>query len=77
MGTNVESAKIVQSVIALAKSLGLPTIAEGIEHVHTMTQIMQDGAEYGQGFFFGKAMPATEALKLIHGAARLGAQRTA
>ena len=36
METNVESAKIVHSVIDLAKSLGLPTIAEGIEHVQTI-----------------------------------------
>ncbi len=64
METDVESAKIVHSVIDLAKSLGLPTIAEGIEHLHTMKQIMQSGGEYGQGFYFANAMPAAEAAKL-------------
>ena len=64
METNVESAKIVHSVINLAKSLGLPTIAEGIEHAQTMDQIVQSGGEYGQGYYFAKAMPAAEAAKL-------------
>ena len=68
MGTNVESAKIVHSVIGLAKSLGLPTIAEGIEHLQTMNQIMQSGGEYGQGYYFSKALPAAEASKLVEGA---------
>ncbi len=67
METNVESAKIVRSVIDLAKSLGLPTIAEGIEHLPAMEQIMQSGGEYGQGFYFAKAMPASEATKLLAG----------
>ena len=56
------------SVIDLAKSLGLPTIAEGIEHVQTLNQIVQSGGEYGQGFYFSKAMPAAEAAKLAEGA---------
>ena len=67
MDNDVESAKIVHSVIALAKSLGLPTIAEGIEHSNAMKQIVEGGAEYGQGYYFGKAMPADEAEKLIRG----------
>lgn len=32
MGTDVQSAKIVHSILDLARNLGLPTIAEGIEH---------------------------------------------
>jgi diguanylate cyclase (GGDEF)-like protein len=69
MENDVESAKIVQSVINLAKSLGLPTIAEGIEHLGVMEQIVQSGGEYGQGFYFGKAMPAAEATDLVQNAA--------
>jgi diguanylate cyclase (GGDEF)-like protein/PAS domain S-box-containing protein len=68
METNIESAKIVRSVIDLAKSLGLPTIAEGIEHSQAMTQIMESGGDYGQGFYFGKAMPADAADELVRDA---------
>ena len=77
METDVESAKIVHSVIALANSLGLPTIAEGIEHVETMNEIVREGGEYGQGFYFGKAMPADEANKLVEAANELNLKRTA
>ena len=69
MGTNEESAKIVHSVLDLAKSLGLPTIAEGIEHAQAVKQIMASGGVYGQGFYFGKAMPAEEADRLVRGEA--------
>jgi diguanylate cyclase (GGDEF)-like protein/PAS domain S-box-containing protein len=72
MQSNAGSAKIVHSVIALAKSLGLPTIAEGIEHREAMKEVIQSGGEYGQGFYFGQAMPAADAAKLVrHGTADL------
>ena len=63
------SAQIVRSIIDLAKSLGLPTIAEGIEHREAMQEIMHSGGEYGQGFYFGRAMPAAEATQLVRGIA--------
>ena len=69
MQSNPGSAKIVRSVIDLAKSLGLPTIAEGIEHRETMQEIMHSGGKYGQGFYFGKAMPAAKATQLVRGIA--------
>jgi EAL domain-containing protein (putative c-di-GMP-specific phosphodiesterase class I) len=77
MGTNAESAKIVHSVIDLARSLGLPTIVEGIEHSETMKHIIESGGEYGQGFYFSKAIPAEEATRLVHAAAELNVRRTA
>ncbi len=78
MESDVESAMIVRSVINLAKSLGLPTIAEGIEHLETMNEIIQDGADYGQGYYFGKAMPAREATRLLaSGSARVTAREAA
>jgi diguanylate cyclase (GGDEF)-like protein len=78
MVTSEESAKIVNSVVALAKSLGLPTIAEGIENLETMREVVRSGGEFGQGFYFGKAMPADEANRLVHEATEgWGAQRTA
>ena len=69
MHSNPGSAKIVRSVIDLAKSLGLPTIAEGIEHREAMQEIMHSGGKYGQGFYFGKAMPAAEATQLVRSGA--------
>ena len=68
METNVESAKIVRSVITLAQSLGLPTVAEGIEHRDALADIVESGGDYGQGYYFAKAMSAAEAANLVEGA---------
>ncbi len=67
MQSNAGSAKIVSSVIDLAKSLGLPVIAEGIESQQEMQEIVRRGGEYGQGYYFGKAMPACDASRLVQG----------
>ncbi len=65
MQSNAGSKKIVHSVIDLANSLGLPVIAEGIEHRQAMQEIVKRGGEYGQGYYLGKAMPADEADALV------------
>ncbi len=61
------SDKIVNSVIDLAKSLGVPVIAEGIEHFGEMDEIARRGGEFGQGYYFGKAMPAAMAKAMADG----------
>ena len=53
-----ESRKIVNGILGMAKSLNLPTTAEGIEDVDLRTRMAALGCEIGQGYFFAKAMPA-------------------
>jgi len=65
MKSDKESSRIVRAVIELARNLGLPTIAEGIEHAEALETVVACGAEYGQGYYFGKALPASDADKLI------------
>ena len=43
---------IIRSTIALAHSLGLYVIAEGIEDVGQLRRLRTLGCEYGQGFLF-------------------------
>ncbi|MCG6858690.1 MAG: EAL domain-containing protein [Salaquimonas sp.] len=65
MTANADQVRIVHSVLELAKSLGMSAIAEGIEDLQTAHELTQDGAEFGQGFYFGKAVPAEAADKLV------------
>lgn len=65
MKDNVENARLVRSIIGLAKNLGLPTVAEGIEHIDALRNIIEGGGEFGQGYYFAKALPASEALALL------------
>jgi diguanylate cyclase (GGDEF)-like protein/PAS domain S-box-containing protein len=62
--TNSDDAAIVSSTIGLSKQLGLSVIAEGIENRATADLLATMGCEEGQGYFFGKPMPAAELNKL-------------
>jgi EAL domain-containing protein (putative c-di-GMP-specific phosphodiesterase class I) len=53
-----DDAAIVSSTIGLSKKLGLSVIAEGIENRATADLLMNMGCEEGQGYFFGRPMPA-------------------
>ncbi|RDJ20256.1 EAL domain-containing protein [Bosea caraganae] len=67
MRENKESEKIVDAILSLAKSLDLPTVAEGIENLGVQEQLAERGCEFGQGYYFGKAMTAVEAGALLKG----------
>ena len=57
---NAEDAAIVSSTIGLSKQLGLTVVAEGIENKATADFLVGMGCEEGQGYFFGRPMPAEE-----------------
>ena len=56
--TDSDDAAIVNSTVGLSKQLGLSVIAEGIENRASADLLMTMGCEEGQGYFFGKPMPA-------------------
>lgn len=60
METNVENSEIVRTVVALAKSLNLKVVAEGIETLHQFHQLRILGCDYGQGYLFSKPMPVAD-----------------
>ena len=51
---------IVSSVIDIAKSKKIETIAEGIENKNQEQILLESGCDYGQGYFYGKPMPPEE-----------------
>jgi len=57
---NPDDAAIVSSTIGLSRQLGLSVIAEGIENRATADFLASMGCEEGQGYFFGRPMPASE-----------------
>ena len=58
LGESAESGKIVNAVLALGRSLGVRTTAEGIENATNSQWLADRGCTDGQGFLFGKPMPA-------------------
>ena len=67
-----ESDKIVAAVINLSRSLGLETVAEGVETEVTASRLRALGCDIGQGWLFGRPAPelVTAARILAAGEAR-------
>jgi diguanylate cyclase (GGDEF)-like protein len=61
-----EGTLIAQAIIAMAKSLRLSLIVEGIENVRQLNYFKQQGCEVMQGFLFSKPVAANEVLKILN-----------
>lgn len=55
--TDPDDAAIVRTVLNLAYSLGIRTVAEGVENQQQLDYLRAGGCHYGQGFHFSAAMP--------------------
>jgi diguanylate cyclase (GGDEF)-like protein len=55
-----EDSAIVKAIIAMAKSLGMATIAEGVETQEQKEFLYANGCESIQGYFYSKPIPAKE-----------------
>ena len=60
-----QNGEIVRAVLALANSLNLEVVAEGIESIHQFHQLRILSCQYGQGFLFSAAVPSVEAEMLL------------
>ncbi len=56
MGTGDNSYEIVQAIITMAHNLGMTVTAEGVETNDQMTCLTRMGCDYGQGYFFARAL---------------------
>ena len=63
--TNKESVAIVRAVTTLANALSVPVTVEGIEDETAHAVVLQLGCDVGQGWYFGKPMPAEQASALL------------
>ena len=57
-GSNGGSAAVVRAVLALASTLGMEVVAEGIESREQCDFLMEIGCQHGQGFLFARPRPA-------------------
>jgi diguanylate cyclase (GGDEF)-like protein/PAS domain S-box-containing protein len=62
---------LVRSIIRLAHSLKLETVAEGIERQEQLAPLRALGVRHGQGFLFAKPMEAAAIARLLRDHARL------
>jgi EAL domain-containing protein (putative c-di-GMP-specific phosphodiesterase class I) len=60
LGITPQSSAVVTAIIALARSLGLRVVAEGVETLRQMEVLHRLGCGVMQGFLFSRAVPADE-----------------
>lgn len=62
---SLKGRRLLASMINMAKSLGIQTLAEGVELKEHREFLKAAGCEVLQGFFFSRPMPKEELIKLI------------
>lgn len=60
IGRNADDTALVAAIIAMAHSLHLTVVAEGVETEQQLDFLRQQGCNHCQGFWFAKPMPAQE-----------------
>jgi diguanylate cyclase (GGDEF)-like protein/PAS domain S-box-containing protein len=58
IGTDDNSAQIITAIVALARSLQLKIVAEGVEQPEQAAFLKAQGCEAAQGFYYAKPVPA-------------------
>jgi diguanylate cyclase (GGDEF)-like protein/PAS domain S-box-containing protein len=61
VGQDVEATAIVAAIVSLADTLGLTTIAEGVETRLQQNSLLSLGCSRAQGYLFSRPVPAKEA----------------
>jgi diguanylate cyclase (GGDEF)-like protein/PAS domain S-box-containing protein len=65
IGDAGENTEIVRTIVSLAKSLKLKVVAEGVETESQLFQLKDLGCDFGQGYFFSRALCAEAAGALL------------
>ena len=65
---DVTDTLIVRAVVDLAASLGLETVAEGVEDVATLRRLAELGCTHAQGYVISRPMPAAQVAAWCMGA---------
>jgi len=66
MGADQTGKSIVQAIVALAHSMDMRAIAEGVETESQFKYLRDIGCDYAQGFYFARPLPASGIPGLKH-----------
>ena len=75
LASDANNQKIVQSIIHLAKSLGLETVAEGVEDDGALSLLRAYGCDYGQGYGVHRPASSQDFMRFLDESRRSAAQR--
>jgi diguanylate cyclase (GGDEF)-like protein len=63
--TDAHAAEIVRAVLRMSHAMGIRVNAEGVEHEHQASVLLEEGCEEVQGFLFSRALPVKEFCALL------------
>lgn len=75
LATDANNQKIVQSIIHLAKAIGLETVAEGVEDDGALALLRAYGCDYGQGYGIHCPAPSQDFMRFLEEGHRSSVQR--
>ncbi|HUE59078.1 MAG TPA: EAL domain-containing protein [Acidimicrobiales bacterium] len=59
------NAALTKTILNLADTLGMVSVAEGVEHRQQVSVLRSLGCRYGQGYLFSKPLPAADIERLL------------
>ena len=65
LGLKSESRKIVQTIVALGRNLGMEVTAEGVESTRQMIELQAFDCTYAQGYLFSRPLTGNDATALL------------
>jgi diguanylate cyclase (GGDEF)-like protein/PAS domain S-box-containing protein len=65
LGEQADDAALANTIVQLGQSLGMSTVAEGIEEYGQLVALREMGCTFAQGFYFSRPVPAAEAGRLL------------
>ena len=64
-GDNLKQRAIVRAITALGQSLGVATLAEGVEDAEQLARLQVDGCTAVQGYLFSKPVPTSQLKQIL------------
>ncbi len=58
--TEVRDVAVLEGIVAMARALGMRTVAEGVETAEQADVVRRAGVDEGQGWLFGRPVPSAE-----------------
>jgi diguanylate cyclase (GGDEF)-like protein/PAS domain S-box-containing protein len=65
LGSSSEQDRLVAAILRLGSTLGLETVAEGIERQSQRDRLRELKCRFGQGFYFSRPVPAEDLARLL------------
>lgn len=65
LGTGNHTERVVAATVAMAKVLGVPTLAEGVETPQQAQLLTEMGCAYAQGYLYSRPVHARAAVRLV------------